>query len=63
MEITEKMVLALLKNGFEYELEGAEMEMEIPVSAFPFTSDFENEAMIKMTFKYAGLKMKITKND
>ena len=61
MEITEKMALALLKKGFEYELEDAELEMEIPISTF--TRDFEDETMIKMTFKYAGLKMKISKND
>ena len=61
MEITEKMVLALLKKGFEYELEDAEMEIEIPLSTF--TGDFENESMMKMTCKYTGLKMKISQDD
>ena len=56
MEITEKMVLALLRKGFEYELEDAEMEIEIPLSA-------ENESMMKMNIKCTGLKMRISQDD
>lgn len=62
MKITDTMVLALLKKGFEYQAKNIEVECEtdIPLSALTFE---ETDAVMKMKIKCKVESLSMEIND